>query len=63
MILEWYLLLRLSLGFTRKILSFEEKHLKFYSKDICSFSVFFKFKWSGVNPTSGSNEIYRKWNF
>ena len=40
MILEQQLFLRLSLGFVRKMLSFEGKHLSFYPKDICSFSLF-----------------------
>ena len=41
MILEWHLFLRLSLGFVWKMLSFVGKHLSFYPKDVCSFSVFF----------------------
>ena len=41
MILEWHLFLRLSLGFVWKMLSFVGKHLGFYPKDGCSFSVFF----------------------
>ena len=41
MILEWHLFLRLSLGFLWKMLSFVGKHLSFYLKDVCSFSVFF----------------------
>ena len=40
-ILEWHLFLRLSLGFVWKMLSFVGKHLSFYPKDVCSFSVFF----------------------
>ena len=40
-ILEWHLLLRLSLGFARKMLSFVQKHQSFYTKDVYSFSVFF----------------------
>ena len=35
------LFLRLSLGFVWEMLSFVGKHLSFYSKDVCSFSVFF----------------------
>ena len=41
MILEWHLFLRLSLGFVWKMLSFVGKHLSFYPKDACSFSVIF----------------------
>ena len=41
MILEWHLFLRLSLGFVWKMLRFVGKHLSFYPKDVCSFSVFF----------------------
>ena len=42
MILEWDLrLLRLSLWFVWKMLSFVGKHLRFFPKYICSFSVFF----------------------
>ena len=41
MIFEWYLFLRLSLGFLWKMLSFVGKHLSFYPKDVCSFSAFF----------------------
>ena len=40
MILEWRLFLRLSLRFVWKMLSFVGKHLSFYPKDVCSFSVF-----------------------
>ena len=40
MILEWHLL-RLSLRFVWKMLSFLGKHLSFYPKNVCSFSVFF----------------------
>ena len=41
MILEWHLFLRLSLGFVWKMLSFVGKHVSFYPKDVCLFSVFF----------------------
>ena len=41
MVLDWHLLLRLSLGFVWKMLSFVGKDLSFYPKDVCSFSVFF----------------------
>ena len=41
MILEWHLFLRLSLGFVWKMLSFLGKHLSFYPKDVCLFSVLF----------------------
>ena len=41
MILEWHLFLRLSLGFLWKMLGFVEKHIHFYPKYVCSFSVFF----------------------
>ena len=52
MILDWHLFLRLSLGFVWKMLSFE-KHLSFYPKDACLYSVLFmkNFKWKGVKPT------------
>ena len=40
-ILECHLFLRLSLGFVWRMLSFVGKHLSFYPKDVCSFSVFF----------------------
>ena len=40
MILEWHLFLRLSLEFVWKMLSFVGKHLSFYPKDVCLFSVF-----------------------
>ena len=41
MTLKWHLHLRLPLGFVGKFLSFVEKYPNFYSKDACSFSVFF----------------------
>ena len=41
MILEWNLFLRLLSGFVWKMLSFVRKHLHFYPKDVCSFSIFF----------------------
>ena len=40
MILEWHLFLRLSLGFVWKMLSFVEKHLSFYPKDVF-FCIFY----------------------
>ena len=52
MILEWHLILRLSLGFVWQMLSSVGKHLGFYRKDVCSFSV--------LGPTSMSNKICRK---
>ena len=51
-----------SLGFVRKMLIFVGKHLRFYPKDVCSFSDFL-FKWREVKQTSMSNKICRKWNF
>ena len=56
--LEWHLFLRLSLGFVWKIVRFVGKHLSFYPKDVCSFSVFL-FKWEGVKPTSMPNKMCR----
>ena len=41
MIFEWHLFLRLSLGFVWITLSLVGKHLSFYPKNVCSFSVFF----------------------
>ena len=41
MILEWHLFLKLSSGFVRTMASFVGKHLSFYPKDVCLFSVFF----------------------
>ena len=58
MILEWHLFLRLSLGFVWKMLSFVGKHLSFYPKDACSFSVIFI-----QMKTNMYNKICRKWNF
>ena len=56
MILEWHLFLRLSLGFVWK--RFVGKHLSFYPKDACSFSVIFI-----QMKTNMYNKICRKWNF
>ena len=41
MILGWHLFLIASLGFVWKMLSFVGKHLSFYPKEACSFSVIF----------------------
>ena len=53
MILEWHLFLRLSLGFVWKMLSFVEKHLSFYLKDVCSISVFFYLNEKELNQQVG----------
>ena len=49
MILEWHLFLRLLLEFVWRMLSFVGKHLNFYPKDVCSFSVFFIKMKRGLN--------------
>ena len=54
MILEWHLFLRLSLGFVWKMLSFVGKHLSFYPKDACSFSVFFIY----INEKELNQQVY-----
>ena len=59
MISEWHLFLILLLGFVWKMLNFVGKHLSFYPKDVCLFVCLF---WKGIQPTSMSNKICRKWN-